>query len=103
MNLIIIVILLFETGRAMVQTFSRRPLTAEVQVLSHVSPSETRSELSGTGTGSSPSTSVFPSQYHSTDAPLSSSFTRCSDTKGKRRSLRTSPNVILFRASGRKG
>jgi len=68
LNLTIIVILL-QTDRAMAQTVSRRPLNAEVQVLSHVSPYETCSEQSGTGTGSSPFTSVFPSQYHSTDAP----------------------------------
>jgi len=71
-------------NRAMAQTVSRRPFTAEVQVLSHVSPSETCREKSGKGTGSSPSTSVFPS--HSTDALLSSS-TSCSYKKSKRRSL----------------
>jgi hypothetical protein len=98
----LIVILIFKTGRAMAQTVGRRPLTAEFRVLSHVSPSETCSEQSGTGACSSPSTSVSPSQYLSTDAPLSSS-TRRSDTKGKRRSLRTSPNAMLFRTSGSKG
>ena len=38
----------------------------------------------GTGTGLSPSTSVLPCQYHSTNAPYSSSSTCCSYRKDKR-------------------
>jgi hypothetical protein len=58
------------TGRAMAQAVSRRPHTAEACVRSRVSPCEIYGGQSGTGTGFSPSTSVFPCQYHSTDAPL---------------------------------
>jgi hypothetical protein len=83
LNLIIIVILVFNTVRVIAQTVSWWLLTAEAQVLSHVSPCEIRNEQSGTGTDSSPGISVFPSQYHSTDAPNSSSSTRCSHQQGK--------------------
>jgi hypothetical protein len=54
----------------MAQTHSRRPLTAEARVQSWVSPCGICSGQSGTGTGFSPSTSVFPCQFNSTGAPL---------------------------------
>jgi hypothetical protein len=57
-------------GRAMVQVVSRRPTTAEAWVRSPVSPCGICGGQSGTGTGFSPSTSVFPCQFHSTGAPL---------------------------------
>jgi hypothetical protein len=57
-------------GRAMAQAVSRRPLTAEARVRSRVSPCVICGGQSGTGTSFSPSTSVFPCQFHSTDAPL---------------------------------
>jgi hypothetical protein len=57
-------------GRAMAQAVSRRPLTAEARVRSRVSPCEIYGGQSGTGSGFSPSTSVFPCQFHSTGAPL---------------------------------
>jgi hypothetical protein len=53
-------------GRAMAQAVSRRPLTEE----SRVGPCGICGGQSGTGTGFSPSTSVFPCQFHSTGAPL---------------------------------
>jgi hypothetical protein len=56
----------YEVGRAV----SRRPLTGEARVRSCVSPCGICGGQSGTGTGFSPNTSVFPCQYHSTGAPL---------------------------------
>jgi hypothetical protein len=53
------------SGRAMAQAVSRRPPTAEARV----SPCGICGGQSGTGTGFSPSTSVFPCQFHSTGAP----------------------------------
>jgi hypothetical protein len=58
----------FMKGRAMVQVVSRRLLTAEARVHARVNPSGICGEQSGTGTGFSPSSSVFPCQYHSTVA-----------------------------------
>ena len=57
-------------GRAMAQAVSRRPLTSEARVRSRVSPCGICGGQSGTGTGFSPSTSVFPCQFHFTGAPL---------------------------------
>jgi hypothetical protein len=57
-------------GRAMAEAVSRRPATAETRVRSRVSPYGICGGQSGTGTGFSPSTSVFPCQFHSTGAPL---------------------------------
>jgi hypothetical protein len=57
-------------GRAMAQAVSRRSLTAEARDRSRVSPCGIFGGQSGTGTGFSPSTSVFPCQFHSTGPPL---------------------------------
>jgi hypothetical protein len=57
-------------GRAKAQAVSRRPPTAEAWVRSQVSPCGICGGQSGTGTCFSPSTSVFPCQFHSTGAPL---------------------------------
>jgi hypothetical protein len=57
-------------GPAMVQAVSRRPPTAEARVRSRVSPCGICGGQSGTGTGLSPSSSVFPCQFNSTGAPL---------------------------------
>jgi hypothetical protein len=55
-------------GRAKAQAVSRRPLTAEAWVRAPVSLCGICDGQSGTGTGFSPSYSVFPCQYHSTVA-----------------------------------
>jgi hypothetical protein len=55
-------------GRAMAQVVSCRPLTAEARVRAQVNPCGICGGKSGTGTGFSPSSSVFPSQYNSTVA-----------------------------------
>jgi hypothetical protein len=52
----------------MAQAVSRRPLTAEARVRAQVSARGICSGQSGAGTGFSPSSSVFPCQYHSTVA-----------------------------------
>jgi hypothetical protein len=57
-------------GHAMAQAVSRRPPTMEAQVQSWVSPCGICGGQSGTGTGFSLSSSVFPCQFHSTGAPL---------------------------------
>jgi hypothetical protein len=57
-------------GRAIAQAVSRRPFAAEARVQSRVGPCAICGGQSGTGTGFSPSTSVFPCQFHSTGAPL---------------------------------
>jgi hypothetical protein len=56
------------SGRAMAQVVSRRPLTAEARVRARVNARGICGGQSGTGTGFSPSSSVFPCQYHSTVA-----------------------------------
>jgi hypothetical protein len=56
------------SGRAMAQVVSRRPLTAEAQVCAQVNQCGICGGQSGTGKGFSPSSSVFPSIYHSTVA-----------------------------------
>jgi hypothetical protein len=52
-------------GRAMAQVVSRRPLTAEARVRAQVNPCGICGEQRGAVPGFSPSSSVFPCQYHS--------------------------------------
>jgi hypothetical protein len=52
----------------MTQVVSRRPLTAEARVRARVNSCGICGGQSGTGTGFSPSSSVFLCQYHSTVA-----------------------------------
>jgi hypothetical protein len=61
----------------MVLAVSHRPPTAEARVRSRLSPCVICGGQSGTGTGFSPSTSVFPCQFHSTDAPLLGKGQKC--------------------------
>jgi hypothetical protein len=53
-------------GRAMAQVVSHQPLTMEAQVHARVNSCGIFGGQSGTGTGFSLSSSVFPSVYHST-------------------------------------
>jgi hypothetical protein len=52
----------------MAQVVSRRPLTEEARVRARVKPFGICGGQSGTGTGFSRSSSVFPCRYHSTVA-----------------------------------
>jgi hypothetical protein len=52
----------------MAQVVSRRPFTAEARVRARVNPRGICGGQSGTETGFSPNSSVFPCQYHSTVA-----------------------------------
>jgi len=61
----------------MSQAVSRRPLTAESRFRSQASLCETCSAQSDSGTGFSPSTSIFSCQCNSTYAPYSFSSTWC--------------------------
>jgi hypothetical protein len=54
----------------MAQAVSRRPVTTEARVRSPVSPCGIFGGQIGTGTGFSPSISVFPCQFHSSGAQL---------------------------------
>ena len=58
-------------GCTIAQAVGLWPLKAEVRVRSQVSPCEICGGQYGTRTSFSPSTSVFPYQHHSTDAPYS--------------------------------
>jgi hypothetical protein len=55
-------------ARVMAQAVSRRPLTAEARVRARVNPYGICGGQNGTGTGFSPSSSVFLCQYHFTFA-----------------------------------
>jgi hypothetical protein len=57
-------------GRATAQAVSRRPLNTDARVRSRISLCGICGGQSCTGTGFSPSTSIFPCQFHSTGAPL---------------------------------
>ena len=93
---IIHVTVLLQSRRALAQTVSRRLVTAETGVWSYVGRCEICDGLFGNGKGLSPSSSVFPCQQYSTNAPYLSSSTRCSFQKAKRRSLGTFGKTILF-------
>jgi hypothetical protein len=54
----------------MAQAVNRRPLTAEARVRTRFSLCGICGGQNAAGTGFSPNNSVFPRQFHSTDAPL---------------------------------
>jgi hypothetical protein len=58
-----VLVLTINCGRAMAQVVSRRPLIAEARVRPLVNARGICGEQSGTGTGFSPSSSIFPCQY----------------------------------------
>jgi hypothetical protein len=62
---------LMTQGRAMAQAVTRWPLIREARVRARVSPCGICGRQSSTGTGFSPSSSVFLCQYHSTIPPYS--------------------------------
>ena len=64
-----IVVNVWLRGSAMTQAVGWRPITVKAWVWSQVSPSEICSGQNDNVSGFSPSTSVFPCQYHSTNAP----------------------------------
>jgi len=65
-------------GGALTQTVNRRSFTADTRVWSEISQREFCGGHSGTGTSFSRSPSVcLPCQYHSTEAPYSSSSACC--------------------------
>jgi hypothetical protein len=74
---------------AMPQAVSRQVLTAEARVRSPVSPCGVCGVKCGTVTGFPASTFLLPCQCHTTNAPHSSSSTRCSYHQHKRPNLRT--------------
>jgi hypothetical protein len=79
---------------------SRRPVTAEARVRFQVSIREVCGGQSGTGTGFSPSTWIFPFQYHSTNGPYSSSCTGCCYQKDKRATPGNVPKGHDFSENG---
>jgi hypothetical protein len=81
----------------MVQADSRQPLTAKVRVRSQANRGQFRGCQSDSGTGFSLSTSVFPCQYHCTNAPHSSSCTCCSNQtdKGQKPGSLPKTNALL--------
>jgi len=87
----------------MTEAVSRRPLTAETHVRSQASTHEICGRHSGTGTDFSPSTSVFPWQYHSTNASYSSSSTWCRHEKDERAKSGNLHKAVVFMKSGSAG
>jgi hypothetical protein len=73
----------------MAQAFSCRPLTEDARFQCQVSPCEFCGTQSGTGTGSSPSISVFPCQCHFL----------CFYQKDKGRNLGIFKKVMVFQKS----
>jgi hypothetical protein len=80
----------------MAQAVSCRLFTAKNPVRSQVFSCEICGGQNGTVTGFSPSNSVFPCQYHSTNTPYSSSSTCCSYQKDKRAKLENFENAMAF-------
>jgi hypothetical protein len=80
----------------MAEAVSRRAHTTEAGAQSRVIPRELDGGQCGSGTGFSPNTSVFSCQYHSTNAPYSSSSACCSYQKDKRVKSGSLPKISAF-------
>jgi hypothetical protein len=79
---------------AMVQAVGHRSVTVEARVRLQSSPCEICGEKSGNGVCFSPTTSVFPCRYHTTNDPYSSymSLTRRKNGRG----LRNFPKIYAL-------
>jgi hypothetical protein len=81
----------------MAQAVRRRPLTAETRVRARVNPCGMRGRQSGTDKGLSPSSSVFPCQYHSTVAlQLITTWGMNSRPVGGRSSETSSHHIAMY-------
>jgi hypothetical protein len=87
-------------GRDMAQAVIRRSLTTEAWVRSQVSACDICGGQSGTGSGFSPSTSIFHCQYYSTKATNSSSSTCCSYQDKRAKPGNTAKKLRFFKKSG---
>jgi hypothetical protein len=80
----------------MAEDVSRRLLTTEARFRSQTNTYEFCGAESSTATGFSPSTSLFPFQYHSTSAPYSSSTTRYFQQTKRRNQANNAKSNALF-------
>jgi hypothetical protein len=87
-------------GHTMALMVSHQALIAEVQLQSCTSTREICGGQSGTGVGFSPSTSVIPCQYHSTNAPHSSSSPWCPSQNDKWAKHGNHQNTLLLQKHG---
>jgi len=80
----------------MTQVFSHQNVKLEVRLLFQIRPCHICRGQSCPETGFSPSTSVFPCQYHAAIVPYLSSHTCFSYQKSKRAKLGALQTAVLF-------